>query len=182
MTVFAIRSIFLALLLVTVAIALPHTGSHTGRGSSCERGQFKIHNSEWFIKFRPTPASFCFFLFFSPPIQKFTIPVDGVLGIRTRDCRMVDADKSTVLWRPPFLNRPFLASFSYYCLFNTVDIILMFNIKVCMWLDSNCGPLLLEATALPTEPQPLLNYHIICKYQSQPTFRCIVLLKSITLF
>ena len=27
--------------------------------------------------------------------------------------------------------------------------------KICQWLDSNRGPLVLEATALPTEPQPL---------------------------
>ena len=27
--------------------------------------------------------------------------------------------------------------------------------KFCWWLDSNCGPLLLAANALPTEPQPL---------------------------
>ena len=31
----------------------------------------------------------------------------------------------------------------------------MFYIKICQWLESNCGPLVLEATALPTEPQPL---------------------------
>ena len=31
----------------------------------------------------------------------------------------------------------------------------MFN-KFCWWLDSNRGPLVSEATALPTEPQPLL--------------------------
>ena len=30
----------------------------------------------------------------------------------------------------------------------------MFN-KSCRWLDSNLGPLVLEATALPTAPQPL---------------------------
>ena len=30
----------------------------------------------------------------------------------------------------------------------------MFN-KFCQWLDSNCRPLVSEATALPTEPQPL---------------------------
>ena len=30
----------------------------------------------------------------------------------------------------------------------------MFN-KFCRWLDSNRGPLVLEATAQPTEPQPL---------------------------
>ena len=31
----------------------------------------------------------------------------------------------------------------------------MFIIKSCRWLNSNCGPLVSEATALPTEPQPL---------------------------
>ena len=33
----------------------------------------------------------------------------------------------------------------------------MFNINInfCRWLDSNRGPLVLEAPALPTEPQPL---------------------------
>ena len=27
--------------------------------------------------------------------------------------------------------------------------------KICRWLDSSCGSVVLEATALPTEPQPL---------------------------
>ena len=31
----------------------------------------------------------------------------------------------------------------------------MFNIFFCRWLDSNCRPLNLESTALPTEPQSL---------------------------
>ena len=31
----------------------------------------------------------------------------------------------------------------------------MIYIKVCWWLDSNCRSLVLEATALPTEPPPL---------------------------
>ena len=35
----------------------------------------------------------------------------------------------------------------------------MFN-KSCRWLDSNSGPLVLEATALPTAPQPLPNYSL----------------------
>ena len=39
-------------------------------------------------------------------------------------------------------------------LFNTVDSKQMFDIKVCRWLDSNHGPLMLKAIALPTEPQP----------------------------
>ena len=31
----------------------------------------------------------------------------------------------------------------------------MFNIIFCQWLDSNRGPLELEATALPTEQPPI---------------------------
>ena len=49
--------------------------------------------------------------------------------------------------------------FLYFCLFNTVDSKQMFYIKVikvvCRWLDSNRRSLVWEATALPTEPQPL---------------------------
>ena len=60
-----------------------------------------------------------------------------------------------------FKNGPFPASFSLFLSFQyTVDSKQMFNIKInfCRWLDSNCGPLLLEVTALPTEPQPLPNF------------------------
>ena len=58
-------------------------------------------------------------------------------------------------------NGPFSASFLYFCLFNTADIN-MFNINFCRWLDLNCRPLELEATALPTEPQPLpcLSFYV----------------------
>ena len=31
--------------------------------------------------------------------------IDGVLGIRTRGRRMVGTDKTTELWRPPFVNQ-----------------------------------------------------------------------------
>ena len=42
----------------------------------------------------------------------------------------------------------------FYCrLFNTVDSKQMLN-KFCQRLDSNCGPLDLEVTAQPIEPQP----------------------------
>ena len=42
---------------------------------------------------------FCSFLVtISIQIEK---SIDGVLGIRTRDRRMVGADKTTELWRPP---------------------------------------------------------------------------------
>ena len=46
--------------------------------------------------------------------------------------------------------------FLYFYLFNTVDSKQTFG-KFCRWLDSNRGsPLVSEATALPTEPQPLI--------------------------
>ena len=37
-------------------------------------------------------------------------------------------------------------------------VINMFITKFCQWLHSNCGPLLSEGTALPTEPQPRPRY------------------------
>ena len=55
-----------------------------------------------------------------------------------------------------FLNGPFPASFSLF-VFSiqlTINKCLRY-IKVFQWLDSNCGPLVLEPTTLPTEPQPL---------------------------
>ena len=42
----------------------------------------------------------------------------------------------------------------------------MFNINVCQWLDLNCGPLDLEATALPTDPQPLPRNTNLCHGQN----------------
>ena len=38
------------------------------------------------------------------------------------------------------------------------------SIEVVKWLDSNCGPLVSEATALPTEPQPLPNIIVTCVF------------------
>ena len=55
-----------------------------------------------------------------------------------------------------FKNGPFPASFFFiFRLFNTVNSKQMFEIQVCRWLDSNRGPLVSEATALPTESQLL---------------------------
>ena len=48
--------------------------------------------------------------------------------------------------------------FLYFLLFNSVDSKQMLYIKVCQWLNSIHRPLVLEATALPTEPQPRLVY------------------------
>ena len=49
--------------------------------------------------------------------------------------------------------------FIYFRLFNTVDKNKC-SIKFCRWLELNRGPLVSNATALPTEPQPLL--HDLC--------------------
>ena len=49
-------------------------------------------------------------------------------------------------------SRPLFSLFSFFQY--TVDSKQMFN-KFCRWLDSNRGPLVSKATALPTEPQPL---------------------------
>ena len=50
--------------------------------------------------------------------------------------------------------------FSFFRLFNT-DIIHLIVNKNCRWLDSNRESLGSEATALPTEPQPLLSLTLI---------------------
>ena len=48
---------------------------------------------------RPLFVYFCSFLTISIQIEK---SVDGVLGIRTGGRRMVGADETTELWRPPY--------------------------------------------------------------------------------
>ena len=60
--------------------------------------------------------------------------------------------------------------FLYFRLFNTVDSKQMFHIKVCQWLDSNGGPLVSEATTLPTQPQPRpipFSYLGFCQQQQR---------------
>ena len=51
--------------------------------------------------------------------------------------------------------------FLHFHLFNTVDSKQIFNIKVCWWLYLNRRSLKLEASALPTEPQPLPKSNVI---------------------
>ena len=62
-----------------------------------------INQNTMFIKIGPIPASFCLFSFFLITISIIQIEksVDGVLGIRTRGRRMVGADETTELLRPP---------------------------------------------------------------------------------
>ena len=56
--------------------------------------------------------------------------------------------------RISFLNGPFSTSCSLFLSFQ-FSWQWTFNLNVCQWLDSNCGPLVSEAIAPPTEPQPL---------------------------
>ena len=47
----------------------------------------------------------------------------------------------------------------------------MFHIRICRWLDSNCGPLIPEATALPSESQRLYilsNFISSCRMLRSP--------------
>ena len=65
-----------------------------------------LRSSFQILKYGPNPASFCFFSSFYQNNDKYCKKiyyqsVDGVLGIRTRDRRMVGGNKSTELWRPP---------------------------------------------------------------------------------
>ena len=47
--------------------------------------------------------------------------------------------------------------FFYFRLFSTIQLTVnnKCSVKICRCLDLNRGPLVLEDTALPTEPQPL---------------------------
>ena len=53
-----------------------------------------------------------------------------------------------------FLNWPFTASISLFSSFPQLTVNMLI-IKFCWWLDYNHGPLVSEATILPTEAQPL---------------------------
>ena len=67
---------------------------------------------------RPLFAYFCYFLDTISIIQ-IEKSVDGVLGIRIRGCRMVAADETTELWRPPVYIRLYVAL--YVTSFNQLE-------------------------------------------------------------
>ena len=58
-------------------------------------------------QYRPLFVYFCYFL---DTISKIQIEksIDGVLGIWTRGRRMVGADETIELWRPPYYISSFL--------------------------------------------------------------------------
>ena len=72
-----------------------------------------------------------------------------------------------------FLNGPFPASFSLFSSFQyTVDSKQIFN-KFCRRLDSNLQPLVLEATALQTEAQPLPVIFFAIESQAIEWYFCL---------
>ena len=77
------------------------------------------------------------------------------------------------IWK--ILNIFLIHSRSLFRLFNTADRI---GIKIFWWLDSNRGPLVSEATALPTAPQPLPTFShslFICTYNYKNYCLCLKL-------
>ena len=62
-----------------------------------------LQSDKFFLKKGPIPASFVYFHYLTDTISIIQIEksIDGVLGIRTRGHRMVGADETTELWRPP---------------------------------------------------------------------------------
>ena len=86
------------------------------------------------------------------------------LGFKPRRWRIDGADKSTELCAPsPTSIHSELKKWAITSLFIFIFVFSiqwtenkwMSDMKVCQWLDSNCGPLASEATAQPTKPQPL---------------------------
>ena len=74
-------------------------------------------------------------------------------------------------FRGPFKRHLRGHSRSFFLLFSTfqqLTVLNMFHYKSLRWLESNCGPLVKDATAMPTEPQPLpqLPKFQGCRYQS----------------
>ena len=70
---------------------------------------------KWSFLMCRTRPLFCLFSFFlqdkySTNLTLIDITIDGVLGIQTWGRRIVGADKTTELWRPPFLTT------FYYCI------------------------------------------------------------------
>ena len=57
-------------------------------------------------------------------------------------------------------NGPFSPSFFFIFVFS-IQLTVNVQNKFCQWLDSNRGPLELEATTLPTNPQPLPLYYLL---------------------
>ena len=78
--------------------------------------KFNFEASSWFFlkKNGPIPASFVYFRSFLVTISIQTEKsIDGVLGIRTRGRRMVGADETTELWRPPKASSWFMMNASW---------------------------------------------------------------------
>ena len=112
----------------------------------------EFHTNSWrsrsvFLLKWANPGLYWFFSFFSN--KNFTEKTVGVNGIWTRVVG-VESEHSDYLTTT---TAQLFWSFSIQLRVNKW----MSDIKVCQWLDSNHGPLALEATALPTESPPQPN-------------------------
>ena len=100
-------------------------------------------------------------------VRKWTLETDWIKSKETIDsCFLTKNNKANffvIQWRIFFkvhlLGGHFRPLFLYFRLFNiqlavNKCSIYIYNIIFCRWLCSNCGPLVSEASTLPTEPQP----------------------------
>ena len=79
-----------------------------------------------------------------------------------------------------FKSGPFPASFLFIFVFSVQLIINKCSIKFCRWLEANRGPLVLKATALPTEPQPLPK--VVLYYKVGLYFKVVLYFKAVLHF
>ena len=95
---------------------------------------------------RPLFVYFCSFLItISIQIEK---SIDGVLGIQTRGRRMVGADKTTELWRPPTVERLLDWPLRYFWTFH---------------LLMRIATLIITASSQTTYLDDQLNTHKLCR-------------------
>ena len=87
-------------------------------------------------------------------------------------------DEYTII-KGVFLNGPIQASFLFIFAFS-IQLTVNVKYKFCQWLDSNRGLLEMEATALPTKPQPLKMSLVSLRNEHLPLshiYYCIAILK-----
>ena len=84
------------------------------------------------------------------------------ISVKLGSCELTQSIGSRIAFKLVFFKKMghFQPLFLYFCLFYKQLTVTRLN-KSCRWLDSNPGPLVSEATALSTVPQPL-PYKLTC--------------------